>query len=190
MAAATTRAAEPVTELIYSNVRGIVEQQQYLFETLWSKAIPAEDRIYELEHGIESPFIETIRDPIEVQMVTILVIFSMANVFYRQIVVAGGMQLCKEAASDRNVKIRVLTPRDDRIDKIVQELLQEQLQEGKQQEQQQQNQDQNIALLSYADIITISQIYTLFQTIFDNLDRASDRGWLVLYIKSVWSPVF
>jgi signal transduction histidine kinase len=147
MAAATTRAAEPVTELIYSNVRGIVEQQQYLFETLWSKAIPAEDRIYELEHGIESPFIETIRDPIEVQMVTfnhiqsateeLLVIFSTANAFFRQIVVAGGMRLCKEAVSERNVKIRILTPRDDRIDKIVQELLQEQLQEGKQQEQQQ-----------------------------------------------------
>jgi two-component system, OmpR family, sensor histidine kinase VicK len=42
MAAATMQAARPVTELIYSDVRGIVEQRQYLFETLWNKSIPAE----------------------------------------------------------------------------------------------------------------------------------------------------
>jgi two-component system, OmpR family, sensor histidine kinase VicK len=58
--------------------------------------------------------------------------FSTANAFYRQLVVAGGMRLCKEAASERNVKIRILTPKDDRVDKIVQDLLQEQFQ-GQQQ---------------------------------------------------------
>jgi two-component system, OmpR family, sensor histidine kinase VicK len=130
-------------QIVYSNLAQIVEQQQYFFDTLWSKAIPAKDRIYELEYGIESPFIETIRDPIEVQMIAfncmqsareeILVMFSTANAFYRQLVVAGGMRLCKEAASERNVKIRILTPKDDRVDKIVQDLLQEQLQ-GQQQQ--------------------------------------------------------
>jgi signal transduction histidine kinase len=130
-------------QIVYSNLAQIVEQQQYFFDTLWSKAIPAKDKIYELEYGIESPFIETIRDPIEVQMIgfncmqsareEILVMFSTANAFYRQLVVAGGMRLCKEAASERNVKIRILTPKDDRVDKIVQDLLQEQL-EGQQQQ--------------------------------------------------------
>jgi hypothetical protein len=58
------------SQIVYSNLAQIVEQQQYFFDTLWSKAIPAKDRIYELEHGVEeSPFIETIRDPVEVQMV-------------------------------------------------------------------------------------------------------------------------
>jgi two-component system, OmpR family, sensor histidine kinase VicK len=131
-------------QIVYSNLAQIVEQQQYFFDTLWSKAIPAKDRIYELEYGIESPFIETIRDPIEAQMIgfncmqsareEILVMFSTANAFYRQLVVAGGMRLCKEAASERNVKIRILTPKDDRVDKIVQDLLQEQPQ-GQQQQQ-------------------------------------------------------
>ena len=141
------------SQIVYSNLKEIVEQQQYFFDTLWSKAIPAKDKIYELEHGIESPFIETIRDPVETQMIgfnlirsateEILIIFSTANAFYRQIIVAGLMQLCKEAASERNVKIRILTPRDDRIDKIVQELLQEQQreeqlkQQGKKQQEQQ-----------------------------------------------------
>src|SRR5207248_1932295 len=30
----------------------IVEQQQYIFETLWSKAIPSEQRIREIEDGV------------------------------------------------------------------------------------------------------------------------------------------
>jgi hypothetical protein len=49
-------------------------------------------------------------------------------------IVAEVRQLCKEAASERNVKIRIMTPKDDRIDKIVQELLQEQIQQGQQQQ--------------------------------------------------------
>ena len=125
-------------QLVYSDLAQIVKQQQYFFDTLWSKAIPAKDRIYELEHGVQLPFIETIRDPVEVQMLglsciqsateEILIIFSTANAFYRQLVVAGGMRLCKEAALERNVKVRILTHKDDRIDGIVQELSQEQSQ--------------------------------------------------------------
>ncbi len=30
----------------------MIKQQQYLFETLWNQAIPAEQRIRELEDGI------------------------------------------------------------------------------------------------------------------------------------------
>ena len=41
------------SQLIYSNVRQIVEQQQYMFETLWSKAIPSEQRIREIEEGVQ-----------------------------------------------------------------------------------------------------------------------------------------
>ena len=37
------------SQIIYSNLREIVEQQQYMFETLWSKAIPSEQRIREIE---------------------------------------------------------------------------------------------------------------------------------------------
>ncbi|MFL6326385.1 MAG: histidine kinase dimerization/phospho-acceptor domain-containing protein, partial [Nitrososphaeraceae archaeon] len=127
------------SQIICIDLKEIVEQQQYFFDTMWSKAIPAEDRISELEHGVESPFIETIRDPVEVQTIgfnhiqsateEILIIFSTANSFYRQLIVAGGMRLCEEAASERNVKIRILTPKDDRIDRIVQELLEERQQQ-------------------------------------------------------------
>ena len=43
---------KPVTELIYSNVKEVVEQNQFIFETLWKKAMPAEHRIREIEEGI------------------------------------------------------------------------------------------------------------------------------------------
>ena len=36
------------SQLIYSNVKEIVEHQQYIFDTLWNKAIPATKRIREL----------------------------------------------------------------------------------------------------------------------------------------------
>jgi two-component system, OmpR family, sensor histidine kinase VicK len=46
---AVIKEASPVTELIYSNARGVVSQHNLLFETLWHKAVPAELRIRELE---------------------------------------------------------------------------------------------------------------------------------------------
>lgn len=51
-----------IPEVIYSNVKRILEQQQYLFETLWNKAIPAEQKIREIEQGIEPEFVEVITD--------------------------------------------------------------------------------------------------------------------------------
>ncbi len=39
-------------QVIYSNVKQLVEQQRYIFETLWKKTIPAEQKIREIEDGI------------------------------------------------------------------------------------------------------------------------------------------
>ena len=39
-----------------------VEQQQYFFDMLWKKAIPAKQRIKEIEEHIKREFIETIQD--------------------------------------------------------------------------------------------------------------------------------
>jgi two-component system, OmpR family, sensor histidine kinase VicK len=51
-ATALLQSEKPVMQLIYSNVKAIVEQQQYMFNVLWSKAIPAERKIREIEKGI------------------------------------------------------------------------------------------------------------------------------------------
>jgi len=50
------------SHIIYSNVKGIIEQQQYLFNSLWDKSVPAEQRIEEIERGIQAEFFELIND--------------------------------------------------------------------------------------------------------------------------------
>jgi signal transduction histidine kinase len=50
--------------MIYSNVKEIVEHQQFIFDSFWSKAISAEQKIKEIEEGIEPEYFEvfTYRD--------------------------------------------------------------------------------------------------------------------------------
>ncbi|HZC48216.1 MAG TPA: HAMP domain-containing sensor histidine kinase [Nitrososphaeraceae archaeon] len=51
MATTVLKEAEPLTQVIYSNVREVVEQGQYIFDTLWNTATPAEQKIREIEEG-------------------------------------------------------------------------------------------------------------------------------------------
>ena len=53
IATATLQKAKPLKQLIFSNVKEIGEQQQYVFDTLWNKAISSEERIKEIEEGID-----------------------------------------------------------------------------------------------------------------------------------------
>lgn len=53
IATATLEGAKPITETIYSNAKPILEQQRYFFENLWIKAVHANQRIREIEEGIE-----------------------------------------------------------------------------------------------------------------------------------------
>src|SRR6188472_242417 len=52
MATTILQEAKPLTQVIYSNVKEVVEQGQYIFDTLWNQAISAEQRIREIEEGI------------------------------------------------------------------------------------------------------------------------------------------
>ena len=49
---ASLQDATPVTQIIYSNLKTIVDQQQYMFETLWDKALPAQQTIKQIEHSL------------------------------------------------------------------------------------------------------------------------------------------
>jgi signal transduction histidine kinase len=51
MATTVLKEAKPLTQIIYSNVREVVEQGQYIFDTLWNTATPAEQKIREIEEG-------------------------------------------------------------------------------------------------------------------------------------------
>jgi two-component system, OmpR family, sensor histidine kinase VicK len=56
-----------LTLVIHSEQKEVVEQQQYIFNTIWEKAIPYEQRIKEIEGDIEPEFLNTIREPEEIQ---------------------------------------------------------------------------------------------------------------------------
>ncbi|HYY49448.1 MAG TPA: HAMP domain-containing sensor histidine kinase [Nitrososphaeraceae archaeon] len=43
---------EPLKQVIFSSVKEVVEQGQYIFDTLWNTAIPAEQKIKEIEEGL------------------------------------------------------------------------------------------------------------------------------------------
>jgi two-component system, OmpR family, sensor histidine kinase VicK len=53
---------KPASQLIYSNVKEIIEHQRYIFETLWNKATPAEQRIKEIDEGLAPEFYDVITD--------------------------------------------------------------------------------------------------------------------------------
>jgi two-component system sensor histidine kinase VicK len=44
---------KPASQIIYSNVKEIVEHQKYVFDTLWAGAVPAEQKIEQIEEGTE-----------------------------------------------------------------------------------------------------------------------------------------
>ena len=59
---ATLLEAKPITQVIYSNAHTIVEKNTYFFENLWNRALPAKQKINEIEAGIAPEFFEVITD--------------------------------------------------------------------------------------------------------------------------------
>jgi signal transduction histidine kinase len=53
MATTVLQENTPLTQVIYSNVKEVVEQGRYIYETLWKTGIDAEQKIKEIEEGIE-----------------------------------------------------------------------------------------------------------------------------------------
>jgi two-component system sensor histidine kinase VicK len=68
-ASATTMKSAPPPQLITSTVKAVVDQQQYFFDMLWKKAIPAKQRIKEIEQGLKREFMDTLQDPYETQKI-------------------------------------------------------------------------------------------------------------------------
>ena len=124
---------QPLTHAIITNSKALAEAQQFLFDTLWNQAIPAQDKILEIEEGMKPPFIETLRDPHEIQKLgldlvnsakeELFLLFSTANSFRRQ-EEAGFIQLLKDVALQRDIKIRILTHIDNGTRRILNSLSQ------------------------------------------------------------------
>ena len=131
MATTVLAKAKPLTEVIYSNVPEMVRQGQYIFDAFWEKAIPAGERIKEIEEGIKPDFIETIKDPARTQALgydllkgarkEVLIMFSTAKAFQRQ-GRAGLVQLLTKEIEKRDVTAKILTPFSDEVRFFVENL--------------------------------------------------------------------
>ena len=53
---------KPPSQIVYSNMKEVVEEQQYIFDTLWNKSISAEEKIKEIEQGVEPEYFRVIND--------------------------------------------------------------------------------------------------------------------------------
>ncbi|AIF83197.1 hypothetical protein NTE_01124 [Candidatus Nitrososphaera evergladensis SR1] len=98
-----------------------VRMQQYLFDSLLGRTVPAKDKLREIERGIQSEFIDTIREPskalhlakalIDSATFDVLILFSTINSFYRA-EKDGILDLLGEA-SGRGAAVKVLVKVDD-----------------------------------------------------------------------------
>jgi signal transduction histidine kinase len=110
-----------VHSLLTSNEPIYVKHFSSIFEELWNNGIDADDRIRDIEEGIDAADIEIIHNPkegikrawsiIKSAKEEVLIMFSSANAVRRQIEI-GGLQLLKEASEDHGAKVRVLIPGD------------------------------------------------------------------------------
>lgn len=119
------------SESVLSNVPAFVDQQQFVFDMLWNKAIPAKQRIKEIDQGLKREFIETIQDPVTTQNLIFKVIssateeidllFSTPNTFKRYEREEIIELLTRKA--NAGIKIRILVEHDhslqDKVKKLV-----------------------------------------------------------------------
>jgi two-component system sensor histidine kinase VicK len=131
VATATLQEAEPIAQLIYSNLNEIVEQQQFVFDTLWNKAIPSEVRIKEIEEGIKPETIEVIVNPKEAlereyrllksAKEEIQIIYSAVNTFHMQEKQLGITRILSNL-SKQGFSINILTPIDNQVKELIADL--------------------------------------------------------------------
>ena len=106
---------------------------QFIADPFWDRTIPTVEEIKEINQEIDKPDIRVINSPEEalktcMQLIKnakneILLLFSSANAFYRRIVKADGLDVIREIfQSDRKIKIRILTPFDEKISSFVDNL--------------------------------------------------------------------
>jgi two-component system sensor histidine kinase VicK len=113
--------------IIFSNVKEILEHQQYVFDTFWNKAIPAEQRITEIEEGADRTGIEVIPNSNRVREMylklmknaekEIILMFPTTNAFNRQERIG-----VFEYSKGLNIKVRILVPSHKSTEQILENL--------------------------------------------------------------------
>lgn len=89
---------KPILQLVYSNSKPVVEQHEYLFQTLWNRATPAETRFKEIEEGLPRYDTRILRDPEQILEETKKLL--VASKRYSVSSVAGGLSYATTFMAD------------------------------------------------------------------------------------------
>ena len=106
MATTLLQEEKPLTQVIYSNVKEVVEQGQYIFDTLWNAATPAEQRIREIEEGVTHYETKLIQD--QDKIINEIVRINQSSNEFSVCATAGGMQFAY------NYLLKVINELEDR----------------------------------------------------------------------------
>jgi His Kinase A (phospho-acceptor) domain len=122
-----------MNSLLTSNEPAYIRHYSFIFEELWKNGIDALDRIKDIEAGVHLSDIEVIPSSTRTQKLyldiindaseEILWIFPSINAFIRQERI-GAIQLAKDAAKERNVKVRIMIPANSVIEQKIQQIKQ------------------------------------------------------------------
>src|SRR5215471_14709247 len=120
-----------IQSLLLSNEPAYVNHFRSMFEDLWAKGIDAEDRIRDIEGGVESADVEVIpmsssAKDLYLNLVKkaeneIMIMFPTTNAFIRQKNM-GVIQFSEEVARERNVNVRILMPFHNTTEDVVRQL--------------------------------------------------------------------
>ena len=119
--------SKPSFIIIFSNVKEILEHQQYVFDTFWNKAIPADQRFTEIERGVDRTAIEVIPNSNRARELylklmknaqkEIILMFPTINAFKRQERLG-----IFEFSKGPDIRVRILMPEDKSIYQTLQNL--------------------------------------------------------------------
>jgi two-component system sensor histidine kinase VicK len=119
---------EPNQQAIHSNMKDMVKQQHHIFESLWNRAIPIQDKITEIEEGKEAEFYEVINDYKKAQEKYIelarsvdreaLVLFANSKAMVRAYRL-GVLDYLIEASSKKGAIVRIVCPLSEDNSEIV-----------------------------------------------------------------------
>jgi signal transduction histidine kinase len=147
------KAGQIAKNLLISNEPPYIRHYISIFEDLWNKSVPAEQKIKEIEEGVVLGKTEVIQNPADIQQLFInivksakhevLLVIPTINSFYREERI-GIMELLKQAAEreDNRVNVRILTPTKDTIERKLQNMVFASERRGSKREKRQEEQQQ------------------------------------------------
>jgi signal transduction histidine kinase len=118
IASATMKSLQLLSQVVYSSSKAVVEQHNFFFENLWDKSISASEKINEIEKGIVPEIVDVLKNPVHIKSIyfdalkssasEIMLILTTSTVFMRE--ENEGIVQTLIDASNRNIKIRIITP--------------------------------------------------------------------------------